>query len=652
MKSVVAFLFLFLFFLGYSQEPVKDKPKKSLLKTEEQIAKELSKKAPITSYRYISIEKDTTFVDTSLTIQDEKEHNFLRKDIFGLLPFANEGQSYTTLQYGLSKQSALPSFGFKAKHFDFQEKNDINYYSVATPLTELYFKTVMEQGQSLDALIAINTSENFNFSFSYKGLRSKGKYINQLVSSGNFRLTTSYFTKNKRYFAKSHFTSQDLLNGENGGIIDIQNFETNDAAFSDRLRLTVFLTDANTLLKGQRFFLDHKFQLNAIGSATKFFLNHQVSLEEKRYEYNQTNISSIYEKVTFNRFGDIFTAQQIKDVTQYKSSYNKAGFSIQNNKLGSLILFAEDLRYNQFYQKVVTNETGFIPSRIKQNLNSIGAAYNHKFGKFTTHLLLSNSISTKKFSTIDAHLNYTINDKNNLAFHFQKLSKLPDNNYQLHQSSYINYNWFNTYKNEKINTINLQANTQWLGLQLKYTNLLDHLYFIDTTNELPTKIQKAQLLKPKQYDKTINYISLKANKEFKFWKLALDNTILFQQTTQKDTILNLPKLVTRNTLYFSNHFFKKALFIQSGITVNYFTRYYAQDYNPVIGEFATQTNKQIGNFPTIDFFINGRIRQARIFLKAEHFNSVIANNNTFLNAPNYPYRDFIVRFGLVWNFFQ
>jgi hypothetical protein len=141
------------------------------------------------------------------------------------------------------------------------------------------------------------------------------------------------------------------------------------------------------------------------------------------------------------------------------------------------------------------------------------------------------------------------------------------------------------------------------------------------------------------------------SRELKWWKLALDNTILYQKVVQDDPILNVPEITTRNTLYFSDYFFKKAMYLQTGFIFNYFTQFYANDFNPVIAEGFVQNQTQIGNFPMIDFFINARIRQTRIFLKAEHFNSGFTGNK-FYSAPNYPYRDFIVRFGLVWNFFQ
>ena len=137
------------------------------------------KVATIDQYRFISIEKDTTYIDTSLTIQKEYSFNYLRKDTFGLLPFANEGQTYNTLQYSLNTFSPYPEFGFKAKHFNFLEANQIRYSSVATPVTELYYKSVMEQGQSADTFFTLNTSPGLNFSIAYKGLRSAGKYINQ-----------------------------------------------------------------------------------------------------------------------------------------------------------------------------------------------------------------------------------------------------------------------------------------------------------------------------------------------------------------------------------------------------------------------------------------------------------------------------------------
>ncbi|NBW28753.1 MAG: hypothetical protein EBR38_09345, partial [Flavobacteriaceae bacterium] len=265
-------------------------------------------KATISQYRIITLERDTTFVDTSLTIKKEYDYNYLRRDLFGLMPFANEGQPYTTLQYTSKFRTSFPEFGYTGKHFNYYQPNDIKYYSVATPFTELYFKTVMEQGQNLDAFVTLNTSERFNFSIAYKGLRSLGKYINQLSSTGNFRFTTSYNTKDKRYYANFHYTSQDILNGENGGLTNPENFEGNDPAYNERPRLDVYFKDAKTTLIGTRLFLDHNFQINAKKRNNNIYITHQINFENKYFEYNQTTVpttitSSSGVTSTLYRFG-------------------------------------------------------------------------------------------------------------------------------------------------------------------------------------------------------------------------------------------------------------------------------------------------------------------------------------------------------------
>lgn len=647
MKILFSALFLMFTLLGFSQQPLKEKPKTSLIKSEEQKAKEKAQKAPITSYKIITLDKDTTFVDTSLSIKKEYEFNHLRKDNFGLLSFANEGQTYTSLHFGYNQFSPYPEFGYKAKHFNYLESKDVKYYSVATPLTEMYFKTVMQQGQSSDVFITLNTSDRFNFSVGYKGLRSLGKYINQLSSSGNFRFTSSYTTKNKRYFLNTHFTGQDFENGENGGITTTSDFESKNADYKERQRLEVYLTDAKSFMKGKRVFLDHNFRINPKEGTNNLVLKHQFNYEYKFFEYNQATVASTIGNKKVNRFGDSFVTKGINDQVRYNRVYNKIGLEYENTTLGNFQFFIDDFRYNYYYNSVFVLSNQVVPSSLNDEMNSFGGQYEYQKNKWKGKFLYSNSITNQSLTAIEANLNYKINDKNQLTFQYQNGNKLPNHIYNLHQSSYVNYNWYNNFKNEKINTIIVDAKTQWLTATLQANTLKDFLYFHDTSSN-----DTIQLVAPKQYDKTINYLSLKVNKEFKLWKLGLDNTLLFQKTDQGTAILNVPELVTRNTLYFTDYFFKKALYLQTGFTFNYFTKYYANDYNPVISEFFVQNKKQIGDFANFDFFINARIRQTRIFIKAEHFNSAFSATNTFYSAPNYPYRDYLIRFGLVWNFFQ
>ena len=275
------------------------------------------KTATIDMYRVITLDRDTTYIDTSLTIQKEYSHNYLRRDTFGLLPFPNDGQTYNTLQYSLTEFSPYPEFGFKAKHFNYLEANQIRYASMATPVTELYFKSTQQRGQSVDSYFSLNTKPNLNFSIAYRGLRSVGKYINQLASTGNFRFTVSYNTKNKRYFTNAHYTQQDISNEENGGITTVEDFESENPDYKNRQRLEVYLTNASSFLKGRRIFVDHFFRVNGTQGANNLYVNHQFNYENKFFEFAQGTVPSTSNGSVVYRFGDSFKTSGINDQTHY-----------------------------------------------------------------------------------------------------------------------------------------------------------------------------------------------------------------------------------------------------------------------------------------------------------------------------------------------
>jgi hypothetical protein len=604
--------------------------------------------ATIDMYRIITLQQDTIQIDTTLTIKKDYQTNYLRRDTFGLLIFPNEGHTYNTLYYGLTDFNPFPGFGFKGKHFAYQEVDDINYYHVATPYTDIMYRSVIEQGQVLDALFTANTSQNLNIFIGYKGIRSLGRYINSLTSNGNFRMGFSYNTTSGRYQIKAHFTGQDFTSGENGGITTegIPLFEGNVPPYEQREGLDVYFRDATAIMKGNRYFFDHYFRLNETNPNSIVF-HHQFNYEHKFYEFDQPTPSA--------RFGNP-TTSDIYQKTRYNRMYNLVGAAYSNKTIGSIEFYLEDYTYNYFYRSVILGADGQpeIPNAINDRINTYGARYTYYKNNLKATALVSNSITDQSLANIDIQARYRFNDKNEVAARFQKMNKLPDLNYQLYQSDYQQYNWFNNFRNEKINNFEVEAKTQWLDVSAQYTVINDYLYFANTYVPPVGESQLETLLvAPAQYtDHTISYFSVKAGRDFKFLKyFGLDNTVLYQNVQQDDDVLNVPSLVLRSTFYYDDRWFKNALQVQSGFTLNYFSEYYANDYNPLLSEFYVQNERKIGNFPMIDFFINLKIQEFRLFVKAEHFNSSMTGYN-YYSAPNYPYRDYVLRFGLIWNFFS
>ncbi|PQV51084.1 putative beta-barrel porin [Jejuia pallidilutea] len=613
------------------------------------------KKAKIQDYLIISHKRDTTYLDTTLTIQKEYKFNYLRKDNFGLMPFSNLGQTYNSLTYNFQNTNILPRFGARARHFNYMEIEDIYYYRVPTPLTELFYKTAFEQGQLADSFFTVNTSPQFNFSIAYKGMRSLGQYQHILTSTGNFRVTTNYTTKNKRYQMRGHIVMQDLLNEENGGLRSdmIDNFEQGVPEFLDRAIMEVNFENAESILKGKRFHLDHGFNifnkvvkkalpktLNDSTSTYKLALNHIVSFEDKSFQFDQSSQNAL--------FGDAFRSSNLRDRVTLERLYNQLELNYFNNELGDFTVNINNTYYNYGYNKLVVLTDNTITNRLKGNIYAAGAKYRKFYKGFNIQGEAGlNLVGDFTGNYITGEASYNLTDDIFAKVSINHSSKAPNFNALLYQSNYQDFNWQNSFNNIETQQLAFQIKYKHLvNLSVDYSTISDYVYF--KQDQTATASQSIQAF---QNNATISYLRAKLENEIRVGKFALNNTVLYQNVQDDNSVLNVPEITTRNTFYFSSELFRKAMFLQTGITLNYFTKYYMNGYNPVLAEFYVQNEREFGEFPRLDFFINAKIRQTRIFLKAEHFNSAFTGYD-YYSAPNYPYRDFTIRFGLVWNFFM
>ncbi|HET8885662.1 MAG TPA: putative porin [Salinimicrobium sp.] len=597
-------------------------------------------KPSITAYKIITVNKDTTFVDTTLHIYKDYKFNYLRKDNFELLPFSNVGPKYNQLSYSFDdKFSPIGGFGAESKHTNFYEADDIFYYHVPTPLTELYFKTAVEQGQQLDAFFTTNVKRNFNFSIAYKGVRSLGNYKRSLTSSGNFRSTVNYHTLNKRYQLKMHFVSQDILTQESGGLTAgaIQQYLEDSEEVGDRSLLEVNLTGAENVLKGKRFYLNQVYQISKSDSLSRNSLTvgHILNFSDKKYLFQQTTPSPL--------LGPSFQENNLRDEVKREDVYNEVFVGLKNKSLGELRLDAGLTNYNYGYNSIIHFETETIPNRLIGETVSVGAQYTNNFAGFDIELSSkANILGDVQGNFLGGQVSYTLNENNAVAVKLQTKSEQPNFNFLLYQSDYINYNWNTHFKNEKTNLLSAQLESKNIAnLELSFGQINDYAYFA---------LNQDSLVNPYQSGEQVEFVKMKASRQFEFGKFALDNTLLYQKVLKADDVLNMPQFVTRNTFYYQDHWFKKALFLQTGFTFKYFSNYRMNGYDPVLSEFYVQNHTEFEGFPMLDFFFNAKIKQTRIFFKLENLDDALLGNDNF-SAPSYPHRDFTIRFGLVWNFF-
>ena len=601
--------------------------------------------AKIQDYLIISRTNDTVAVDTSLTIEKYHKINFLRKDDFDLIPFSNTGVAYNTLSfYGIN--SINPKMGASNKYYSYDSVDDVVYYDLPTPFTELMYRSVFEQGQLLDAVYSVNTSRQFNFSISRKGLRSLGNYQNFISSSSNFKISTNYFSKNKKYRFRTHYANQKLFSEQNGGInnSDILNFENGNSQFLDRGVFDPNFENAHNEFLGKRFYVDQSYVLidkdSISDSSLELFSS--IYLEEKKYKFQQSSSDEF--------FGDSFVSQEINDKILLNSLNLQAGLIYNSDIFGKINLglrfvsdkySLENFQIDQYIDntQLINSKTTFISAEYLKTFSKI------EFNAKTENFIFGDNKSNMFSSSIMVQL------KNNNSFtaNYKLFSSVPNYNFLLHRSNYENYNWNNQFDNTITNSISLGLKlNEIIDLDVDLISVKKHIQFEKIVNDLADSSEYSIL--PIQQNGNLDILKLQLGRKINFGKFSIDSKLLFQKSLSDD-IINLPQIVSRNTVYFSTDMFKKALFLQTGFGVKYFSKFYMNGYDPLLSELYIQNEKEIGEFPIIDFFINAKIQQTRLYFKFEHFNSSFTGYN-YYSAPNYPYRDFSFRFGLVWNFFM
>ena len=596
--------------------------------------------AKIEDYLIINHYGDTIIVDTSLTINKFHKINYLRNDNFELIPFSNTGHTYNNLSYNSTNSQLFPSFGSRAKHYSYMEIEDVNYYDMPTPFTELMYRSVFEQGQLLDALYSVNTNRQFNFTISRKGLRSLGNYQHFLTSTSNFKFSTNYNSKNKRYKLRTHYVSQKLFAEQNGGIRDedILDFENGTDQFLDRSVFDPYFENADNELSGRRYYIDNSYNLSNQNDSIRtnsLVIGNTISYEKRYYKFNQSSANEY--------FGDSYNLSLIDDKSRLRSFLFKIGADYKTKKIGD---FGVSLEYNNhkynFGNLDSLNISGFSNS-IKYDGMIFSGSYLKSSDKFKINANFSSSIADNvSGNSLGGSLDYNLNEDINIKGNISLSSHQPNYNFSLFKSNYISYNWENNFKNIENREFNVEfKSNKYFNLRLDYLDIKNYAYF--TKNDL-------NVVKPFQHLDNINIIKFRVSREFSINKFFFDNQIQYQKVSNGTGVINLPELIARNSIYFSSHLLDKAVFLQTGFSFSYFSKYYMNSYDPLLSEFYVQNSKKIGGFPLMDFFVNAKIQQTRLYFKLEHFNSSFTGYN-FYSAPNYPYRDFSFRFGLVWNFF-
>lgn len=156
----------------------------------------------------------------------------------------------------------------------------------------------------------------------------------------------------------------------------------------------------------------------------------------------------------------------------------------------------------------------------------------------------------------------------------------------------------------------------------------------------------------RQHSGNLTVLTAELEQRLSMGPLNWESLITLQQTSNQD-VLPLPLLNVYTNLYLKFQV-ARVLDVHLGADARYFTKYYAHDYSPALGQYTVQENDdriELGNYPIVNVYANMNLKHTRFFIMMSHVNAGSGHRNYFL-TPHYPLNGNILRFGLSWNFFN
>ena len=581
------------------------------------------------------------YVEFDTVVDNIQEFNLIDKESISNSVLGNLGSIYQTNIFFTETESRYTNFIFdkNVEPYLLTVKNQ-KYYFSKKPYFDLKYVMAKKQRKEndLSVLYTQNINKHWNVGFKYKLHSAKGDFPRNKTSLHSYNAFLSYV--GDRYSMHSTLIRNKFRYEESGGIAD-------------------------TVYTEEDFTIPNLSEAGTINFKRNFFISQEYKFGTKKYEL----VNDTTNKEIFNELG------RINYIFKIENNYRKYSDGSVVDSVYQNMYYSSEETSDSLNLRLIENTVIWTFKEIsKKNLKfrtSFGASLeNIKYTRFKGYIFVEepeNYISTKALSdifgkfgnilfSINANYyfkgykkdNYLLNFRFNKTFVGEKKSfdvylktKLEKINPYLYEQAHSsnNFKWKNSF-NEKVNSsikFGVDFPAIYAKLELAAGSYANYIYF-----------GKDSL--PNQYSNKLNVLSGRIHKTFKFWKFKTHNKLIYQ-LVDNDSILSLPELSVYHSLYFENHFFKKAVFAQIGYELRYSTAFRALSYMPAIGQFyQSDDGIQVGAYPVIDVFLNMDIDNVLLFIKFEHFNGRFLENKFVFSLNKYPISSNVFRLGVRWRF--
>ncbi|MGQ1911141.1 putative porin [Marinifilum sp. RC60d5] len=600
----------------------------------------------IKAWKLRDLNSSKLLVSLDTILGEQQNYNPIYKTSLSNSYLGNLGSAYQSNIY-IDRVKDESFLFFKPYRTYMIKPEDIVYFNTTTPYTRLSYETGGPKGQSENLLRVLQTqniSPNWNFGINYDLISSDGQYQNQKTKLYDFTLFSSY--KKREYSVDVVMNMNRMFSEENGGVY-------NDSLITDineePENIQVNLSDASSKLTNFNFFMNHSY---GIGKETEkiveedttytYAINllYSLNYENNSWKYKDDDLSSDYYDTSY--LDQSATFDKVEQST-VKNSFQVV-FNENENKwirLGARFgIVSEFTKYN-----LRRNVSQYAWQQKDENIhsNEILASLFSMSGK-SLNWKASGNYVFEGYKQNDFKLNYDLTKwlgEKNQGHGFSIFGKLESRTADFMLKEYYgNHQKWNT-DFDKITE--LQVGFEYFNEKYKF-KIGARLNQIDNYTYFGLEAL------PQQSNSGLTIVTGYVEKNFKLGNFHL-NQKLVGQNSSNDDILPLPSLSVYSNNYYKNEFFKGALGFQTGVSVHYNTAFYAPDYMPSTGQFFLQDQKELGNYPKIDVYVNFRIKRTRLFIMYEHLNSSFGDKNYF-TTYHYPINPGMLKYGLIWTFYN
>ena len=597
-------------------------------------------------------------IDT--TLAGIHNYNFVQRNKNLYQDLGNIGTAIRPVFYKAPEQIGT-LLGYDAYTLYNIKPSEVRYYNTKSPFSRIIYVPGGGEQDLLQFELSRNVDSLWNIGLNVQRISSNKTLVDKSATSDNtanshwdFTIHSNCQTKNKKYSLLAFINLADRNINDQGGLVLEQNTTLNRPnSYDEMLELDgnkPILTTAFSRDKSYNLHLYHEY----VGyKAFQFYQN--IDIQTRKVQFGDKGFATNWQSgfYPFAYREDASSTVGVKyptDTATFKklaldSVYNENVYTNYEIKTG-LKGFYKGFNYRaHFRQRFFTNSVYSLDTSIPNKDYSIVDGNESFLGLWLNQYFKD---STRAFGEVEVSLfskNFRINGEFQgkwLNVGGSYISTTPT----LAQQRMLNnaFRWKND-KLSSVGSLNVYAYTDLklgnliLRPSAEVTQIADYIYF-----------DKNAFIKQDTVEKKIGIFKIGLGLEYKWKKFSTTNQ--FFVTQSKSKIITFPEIFINSRLAV-DLLFRKKLFIQTGVDINYQSEYFGNAYVPVTQQFYLQDKQAIQGYAQVDVFADLRINRVRIFFKFAHANyrlPLIKSN--YYAAPGFAGMGRVLAFGVHWLLFD